>query len=108
MENNLRHANWIWNKSFCEYQCSRCGCTPIYEMTLPDMDDIDKYKFCRWCGAKMEVKDPVIPHGYWIHDEDWECSVCHTHFSESKFAANDYGTPLYNYCPICGANLTGV
>ena len=52
--------------------------------------------------------EPERKMGHWIHDEDWECSVCHSHFSESKFMANDYGTPIYNYCPICGADLTGV
>lgn len=49
------HGYWIWNKRTGDYECSECGCNPIYERTTPDCSEIDKYKFCRWCGAKMEV-----------------------------------------------------
>lgn len=83
-----------------DFRCSACNGADEYGS-----------KFCPNCGAKMSEADiayEATPHGYWIHDEDWECSVCHSHFPEPKFMANDYGTPLYNYCPICGADLTGV
>lgn len=49
------HGYWIWNKRTGDYECSECGCNPIYERTTPDVSEIDKYRFCRWCGAKMEV-----------------------------------------------------
>ena len=47
---------WIWNKRTGEYECSECGCNPIYERTTPDVSEIDKYRYCRWCGAPMEVE----------------------------------------------------
>jgi hypothetical protein len=46
---------WEWDQRTGEYVCSECGCNPIYERTTPDVSEIDKYRFCRWCGAKMEV-----------------------------------------------------
>lgn len=49
------HGKWKWDQRTGEYVCSECGCNPIYERTTPDCSEIDKYKFCRWCGAKMEV-----------------------------------------------------
>ena len=49
------HVYWIWNKRTGDYECSECGCNPIYEAMAPDESEIDKYRFCRWCGAKMEV-----------------------------------------------------
>ena len=51
------HGYWIWNKRTGDYECSECGCNPIYERTTPDCSEIDKYKFCRWCGAEMEVQN---------------------------------------------------
>lgn len=48
------HGKWKWDQRTGEYVCSECGCNPIYERTTPDCSEIDKYKFCRWCGAKMK------------------------------------------------------
>ena len=50
-------GKWEWNQRTGEYECSECGCNPIYEGMTPDVDEIDKYRFCRWCGAKMEDQD---------------------------------------------------
>ena len=47
-------GKWIWNMRLGEYECSECGCYPVYERHTPDISEIDKYKYCRWCGAKME------------------------------------------------------
>ena len=46
-------GKWEWDQRAGEYVCSECGCNPIYERTTPDISEIDKYRFCRWCGAKM-------------------------------------------------------
>lgn len=45
-----------WDQRTGEYVCSECGCNPIYERTTPDVSEIDKYRYCRWCGAPMEVE----------------------------------------------------
>lgn len=50
------HGYWIWNKRTGDYECSECGCNPVYEGRTPDVSEIDKYKYCRWCGAKMEAE----------------------------------------------------
>lgn len=47
-------GKWIWNKRTGEYECSECGCNPIYDGITPDCSEIDKYRYCRWCGAPME------------------------------------------------------
>ena len=51
------HGYWIWNKRTGDYECSECGCNPIYEGIAPDESEIDKYRYCRWCGTPMEVHD---------------------------------------------------
>lgn len=51
-----KKGKWIWNKRTGEYECSECGCNPVYEGTTPDDSEIDKYRYCRWCGAPMEVE----------------------------------------------------
>lgn len=56
VEPEREHGKWIWNKRTGEYECSECGCNPCYERHTPDISEIDKYKFCRWCGAPMEVE----------------------------------------------------
>ena len=50
-----KKGKWEWNRRTGEYECSECGCNPIYEGMAPDESEIDKYRYCRWCGAKMEV-----------------------------------------------------
>ena len=50
-------GKWEWNRRTGEYVCSECGCNPIYEGATPDVSEIDKYRFCRWCGAPMEVQN---------------------------------------------------
>lgn len=56
VEPERKPGHWEWDKRAGEYECSECGCNPIYEGTTPDVSEIDKYKFCRWCGAKMAVE----------------------------------------------------
>ena len=60
VEPERKRGEWEWDQRTGEYECSECGCNPIYERTTPDCSEIDKYKFCRWCGAVMEVKDDNI------------------------------------------------
>ena len=50
-------GKWIWDKRTGEYECSECGCNPIYEGIAFDYSEIDKYRYCRWCGAEMEVEE---------------------------------------------------
>ena len=55
VEPERKPGKWEWNNRTGEYECSECGCNPTYEGMTPDVSEIDKYKYCRWCGAKMEV-----------------------------------------------------
>lgn len=55
VEPERKPGKWEWDQRTGEYVCSECGCNPIYERTTPDVSEIDKYRFCRWCGAPMEV-----------------------------------------------------
>lgn len=57
VEPERKQGHWEWDQRTGEYVCSECGCNPIYERTTPDCSEIDKYRFCRWCGAKMEVQN---------------------------------------------------
>ena len=52
-----KKGKWIWDKRTGEYECSECGCNPIYEGIAFDYSEIDKYRYCRWCGAEMEVEE---------------------------------------------------
>jgi hypothetical protein len=54
-EPERKPGHWEWNQRTGEYECSECGCNPIYEGITPDESEIDKYRFCRWCGTPMEV-----------------------------------------------------
>lgn len=54
VEPERKPGKWEWDRRAGEYVCSECGCNPIYERTTPDCSEIDKYKFCRWCGAEMK------------------------------------------------------
>ena len=51
----MESGKWEWDQRTGEYVCSECGCNPVYERTIPDASEIDKYRYCRWCGAPMEV-----------------------------------------------------
>lgn len=55
VEPERKTGKWEWNRRTGEYVCSECGCNPIYERETPDVSEIDKYRYCRWCGAEMEV-----------------------------------------------------
>lgn len=55
VEPERKTGKWEWDQRTGEYVCSECGCNPIYERTTPDVSEIDKYRYCRWCGAPMEV-----------------------------------------------------
>ena len=57
VEPERKTGKWVWNKRTGEYVCSECGCNPVYEGMTPDESEIDKYRFCRWCGSKMEVEE---------------------------------------------------
>ena len=57
VEPERKTGKWIWDKRTGEYECSECGCNPIYEGIAFDYSEIDKYRYCRWCGAKMEVEE---------------------------------------------------
>ena len=59
VEPERKTGHWEWDQRVGEYVCSECGCNPIYERTTPDESEIDKYRYCRWCGAKMEVDGNV-------------------------------------------------
>ncbi|MBR3330617.1 MAG: hypothetical protein IKG25_05290 [Mogibacterium sp.] len=56
VEPERKTGHWEWDQRAGEYVCSECGCNPIYEHTTPDVSEIDKYRYCRWCGAKMAPK----------------------------------------------------
>ena len=56
-EPDRKPGHWEWNKRTGEYECSECGCNPTYEGMTPDESEIDKYRYCRWCGTPMEVHD---------------------------------------------------
>ena len=55
VEPERKTGHWECDQRAGEYVCSECGCNPIYERTTPDVSEIDKYRYCRWCGAPMEV-----------------------------------------------------
>lgn len=55
VEPERKPGKWEWDQRTGEYVCSECGCNPIYERTTPDVSEIDKYRYCRWCGSRMEV-----------------------------------------------------
>lgn len=55
VEPERKPGHWEWDQRTGEYVCSECGCNPIYDRTTPDVSEIDKYRYCRWCGAPMEV-----------------------------------------------------
>ena len=57
VEPERKPGKWIWDNRTGEYECSECGCNPIYERTTPDCSEIDKYRYCRWCGSPMEVQN---------------------------------------------------
>lgn len=54
VEPDRKSGHWEWDQRTGDYVCSECGCNPIYERTTPDVSEIGKYRYCRWCGAKME------------------------------------------------------
>lgn len=55
VEPERKPGHWEWDQRTGEYVCSECGRNPIYERTTPDVSEMDKYRYCRWCGAPMEV-----------------------------------------------------
>lgn len=55
VEPERKPGHWELDQRTGEYVCSECGCNPIYERETPDVSEIDKYRYCRWCVAEMEV-----------------------------------------------------
>ena len=54
VEPEREKGKWIRRKYTDAFKCSVCGCTPDYD-DMVSTDDICVYRYCRWCGAKMEV-----------------------------------------------------
>lgn len=44
--------------------------------------------------------------GIWTHEDDsvWICGECGEEVGEM---GDEYGVPKYNFCPYCGADMTG-
>jgi len=51
VEPERKPGKWIWDKRTGTYHCSECGHDPLHE----DVGEIEEYKYCMNCGAKMEV-----------------------------------------------------
>lgn len=82
-------------------------------MRLIDADallkDINDYPY----GYRGMIKDTiarqptVVPkHGHWIDDWDIGCSVC-SECGDSFLWEDFNGVGEFNYCPTCGAKMTG-
>ena len=50
--------------------------------------------------------EPERKTGIWTHEDAgvWICGVCGEEVGEM---GNEYGVPKYNFCPYCGADMTG-
>lgn len=50
--------------------------------------------------------EPKRKSGIWTHEDAgvWICEVCGEEVGEM---GNEYGVPKYNFCPYCGADMTG-
>lgn len=50
--------------------------------------------------------EPERKPGIWTHEDTgvWICGVCGEEVGEM---GDEYGVPKYNFCPYCGADMTG-
>lgn len=56
----IRHGRWVKNDEYSDeieghiiYECSECG-------ELYDWFDVPEHRYCRHCGAKMDLPEPII------------------------------------------------
>jgi ribosomal protein S27AE len=51
-------AHWIYDKSFDNWRCSKCGETPkTMGYVGTDTFMAEHFKYCNHCGAEMESED---------------------------------------------------
>ncbi len=51
----VRHGHWVWGED--RFRCSVCDSAIPKEKTDKKTFINEAYKYCRWCGAKMDGKD---------------------------------------------------
>lgn len=57
---------------------------------------------------RVLLEEMEAPRHLWTHDDDyWECGACHYRIMDNCFPMYEGGAPVYDYCPMCGAYLTG-
>ena len=58
------------------------------------------------CLRKLPPVEPERKTGIWTHEDAgvWICGVCGEKVGEM---GDEYGVPKYNFCPYCGADMTG-
>lgn len=61
------------------------------------------------CAKLMDIVDR--PTGEWLVGDAWPhnvyCSVCYKTFAQAHWTVWEDGTLPRNYCPNCGARMTG-
>lgn len=100
--------------AFYEYLAELYG-RPVYTHEIAALNIQSKCKsdFVELC----QKEEPQRKKGKWVHGkelsksyigdmciginyEDWRCSVC-------NIAVETYDKPTWNFCPSCGAEMTG-
>lgn len=70
------------------------------------MPEIDDY----WKAGQMAIKalkQPMRKKGKWRWSEDMMCFICSECESGWKEQPTLMGKPLYEWCPVCGADMRG-
>ena len=94
----------------CEYDCDHGidGCSnecPGFERD--DCFNLKEEYQKEWTDlSDVPSVEPERKTGIWTHEDEgvWICGVCGEEVGEM---GNEYGVPKYNFCPYCGADMTG-
>jgi rubrerythrin len=73
---------------------------------LPDGNFAGNHSALKALINMQPTVEPERKPGIWTHEDAgvWICEVCGEEVGEM---GNEYGVPKYNFCPYCGADMTG-
>jgi len=84
------------------YRCEHID--PVFVMTLPAAD-VRENVHGEWKHGREISRTMLMNNTLHIDYKNWKCSVCG--FEVDRLLYKIDGSPVFNFCPNCGADMRG-